>query len=195
MKPDAVNEYEAQDLGAGRIPEVSVVIATYNGQATLGAQLAALAGQRPSQSWEVIVADNGSTDGTLEVAESFRRQLPRLVVVSAHDQRGPSHARNVGVSVSAAPLLLFVDQDDEMAPGYLQAMVYALGEAELVGARIDHNCLNTEWHGDIRGHWQADGLLTGLLLPAASGCSLGVRREAFDRVGGFDEKLASDLLK
>lgn len=172
-------------------PCVSVVIPTYNGASLLATQLAALAAQRLDQPWEVVVADNGSTDGTLAVAAQFRPLLPRLTIVSALDGRGPSYARNVGASVASAPLLLFVDQDDEVAPGYLEAMVRALVGAELVGARIDHDSLNTRWAGDIRGHWQTDGLLAGMYLPAASGCSLGVRREAFARASGFDERLAS----
>jgi glycosyltransferase involved in cell wall biosynthesis len=190
--PSVPSSAAAHQESVTQVPtDVSVIIAAYNGRDTLAAQLAALAAQDPPLRWEVVIADNGSTDDTLHIAELYRDRLPKLTVVSATGRRGPSHARNVGASVATSPLLIFVDQDDVVAPGYLEAMVDALGSAELVGARIDHDALNAGWSGDIRGHWQSDGLLTGMYLPAASGCSLGVRRNAFERVGGFDADFAS----
>jgi glycosyltransferase involved in cell wall biosynthesis len=72
-------------------PEVSVVIAALNAAATLPLQLAALAAQDYSGSWEVVVADNGSTDATVAIAREFASSLPHLVLVDASDRRGQSH--------------------------------------------------------------------------------------------------------
>ena len=58
-----------------------MVVPVYNGARTLGPLLSALAGQRSPVPWEVVIADNGSTDGTLEVVEDYRARLPALTVV------------------------------------------------------------------------------------------------------------------
>ena len=76
--------------------EVSVVIPALNVADTIGQQLDGLACQNFNGNWEVIVADNGSTDSTREVVESFADRLPALKVIDASDRRGINHARNVG---------------------------------------------------------------------------------------------------
>ncbi|MFA7097562.1 MAG: glycosyltransferase, partial [Gammaproteobacteria bacterium] len=70
-------------VGAGEPVKLSVIIPCLNAERTIGEQLAALAGQRWPERWEVIVADNGSTDGTLAVVRSFADRLPGLRVVDA----------------------------------------------------------------------------------------------------------------
>ena len=67
---------------------MSVIIPCYNSEATLGAQLSALAAQVCKYTWEVIVADNGSRDGTKDVATSFADRIPFLRVVDASARRG-----------------------------------------------------------------------------------------------------------
>ena len=62
-------------------PALSVVIPCLNGAATLGVQLAALARQEWSEPWEVLLADNGSTDGSAELALGYRDRLPGVRVV------------------------------------------------------------------------------------------------------------------
>ncbi len=174
--------------GASALPSLSVVMATFNAAATIGEQLDALAEQEYPAPWELVVADNGSTDATLAVVEAHRTQLPGLVVVDASWRRGPSHARNHGAAAARGDVLVFVDQDDKVAPGYLLALGVALRRAPFVAARIDHLSLNPDWLRHCRRHWQTEGLVPTDYLPAASGCSLGVRRTAFLGVGGFREE-------
>src|SRR5439155_34703 len=87
----------------------------------------------------------GSTDGTREVAEAFKDRLPRLLVVDASARRGASYARNVGALSASGEAFLFLDADDEIAPGYLPAMADALAHHDFVAAYRDSESLNTGW--------------------------------------------------
>ena len=165
------------------ILDTSVIIATYNGAAVLARQLRALADQRP-QGFEVVVADNGSSDGTIAVAGQFRRDLD-LLLVDASDTLGVSHARNIGARAARGRRYLFVDQDDEVAPGYVAAMSTALLRSPAVAARMDTTSLNSGWRALTRSVAQQSSLpIDGW----AYGATLGITRMCFDRANGFDEQ-------
>lgn len=171
---------------------LSVVIPCFNAAATLGGQLAALAAQRWVGEWEVIVADNGSTDGSAALAATFRGRLPRLTVVAASGLLGPGHSRNVGARVARGEALLFCDADDEVAPGWLAAMGEAVAEHSFVAARYEVAKLNPPWIAAARPHPQETGLNPYTyppFLPHAGGGGLGVRKDLHEAVGGFDESL------
>lgn len=166
---------------------LSVVIACYNGADLIGEQLGALAAQRGGCLHEVIVADNGSTDGTRTVAESFADRLPSLRVVDASDRRGSGHARNAGLAAATGNAIATLDHDDVVAAGWLEAVCAALRTQEFIAARRDGARLNPEWALTARPVPQAEGLIEGPFLPHAGGCSLAFRRSVVDRIGGFDE--------
>ena len=173
-------------------PSLSVVIPCLDAAATLPGQLAALAAQRYDGEWEVIVADNGSTDSSRALAESFRARLPRLTVIDASDRRGRAHARNSGAAGATGDALLFLDADDEAAPGYLAAMAAALAAHDFVACRYDSETLNPEWARATHSNPQRDGVSRydyPDYLPHAGGGGLGVRRTVHDAVGGFDETM------
>ena len=170
---------------------LSVVVPCFNAEATLGEQLEALAvaGARWPGEWEVIVADNGSTDGSRRVAESFAGRLP-LRIVDAGGSAGPGHARNAGAAAAEGDLLLFCDADDRVDPGWIAALAAALDEHDLVASRYETALLNPGWAA--RRHPQETGLNPYTYppyLPHAGGGGLGVRREVHEEVGGFDPSL------
>jgi glycosyltransferase involved in cell wall biosynthesis len=174
------------------IPKVSVVIPCLNAGATIGVQLEALAGQSWPGEWEVIVADNGSTDRSRDIVESYRDRLPELKLVDASDRRGQAHARNAGAAAASGQILLFCDADDEVAPGWLEAMGNALTVHEFVACRYDNQKLNPVWVQRTHLNPQKDGLTSydyPPFLPHAGGGGLGVRKWLHDQVGGFDETL------
>jgi glycosyltransferase involved in cell wall biosynthesis len=109
--------------------DVSVVIPVRNAADHLEEQLAALASQTYEGSWEVVVADNGSTDASLEVVRSWALRVPHLEIVDASDRAGPSHARNVGAAAARGRVLAFVDADDVAAPTWLAELVAAAAGA------------------------------------------------------------------
>ncbi|HEX2804591.1 MAG TPA: glycosyltransferase family 2 protein, partial [Kineosporiaceae bacterium] len=99
-------------------PRLSVVIACLNAQDVLGVQLAALAGQECPVPWELLLCDNGSTDGTVALAESWADRLP-LRVIDASGVRGSGPARNAGAEAARGEWLGFCDADDEVGSGWL----------------------------------------------------------------------------
>jgi glycosyltransferase involved in cell wall biosynthesis len=167
---------------------VSVVVPCANAGGTLARQLEALAKQDYDGPFEVIVADNGSSDDSLRVAAEFHDRIERLAVVDASARRGQAYARNAGARVATGDALLFVDADDEVDTSYVAAMADALHAHEFVAARFDSDSLNPGWVRGTRQAFQTESVSdTFGYLPFAGGGGLGIRREVFERVGGFDE--------
>lgn len=176
-------------------PEVSVVIPCRDAAPLLAQQLDALATQRWRGPWEVLIADNGSSDGTVALAEGFRQRLP-LRVLDASARRGQGFARNLGAAASHAERLLFCDADDLVDTGYVAAMVGCLDQpgVALVAPRFDFARLNPGWVQATREPAQSTGLQPYTYppyLPHAGGSGLGVRRATHEALGGFDEGLAA----
>ncbi|MCG7287475.1 glycosyltransferase family 2 protein [Cellulomonas sp. ACRRI] len=168
--------------------ELTVVIAAFDAEATLGEQLDALAAQCAPFGWELVVADNGSTDGTADLARSYADRLP-VRVVDASATRGAGAARNVGVSVARAPLVAFCDADDVVGDGWLVAMRTALRTHAFVAGRFDAQRLNTPRVLRSRTVPQTAGLQESTRLPglhAAGAGNMGIRADLFRAVGGFD---------
>jgi GT2 family glycosyltransferase len=168
--------------------KLSVVIPCYNGADTLAGQLDALAAQQWAEPWEVVLSDNGSTDGSVAVAERYRGRFPSFRIVDASHRRWRPYAVNVGARAAAGEALAFCDVDDEVAPGWIAAMGEALATRDFVACRIDMDKLNSP--GQIRSRPQTDGVQQFTyppFLPHASGGTLGVKRSVFEAVGGFDE--------
>jgi glycosyltransferase involved in cell wall biosynthesis len=169
--------------------DVSVVIPCLDAAELLPLQLEALARQVWQGAWEVIIADNGSTDRTPEIALSFAGRLPALRVVDASAHRGRHYACNVGFRAARGSAVVFVDADDEVAPSYISAMAEALQDHHVVAARLDHLALDPEWMQGVGSGFQTTGLEDGFgFLPFGAGCSLGFQRSVFEAVGGFRER-------
>ncbi|HEY6796696.1 MAG TPA: glycosyltransferase [Kineosporiaceae bacterium] len=173
-------------------PVLSVIIACRNAADTLGTQLAALAAQPCPVPWELLICDNGSTDGSTEVARSFADRIPELRIIDASADRGAGPARNLGVERSRGAWLAFCDADDEVAPDWLAAMCRALARHRFVAGRFESSRLNGCRVLRSRPLQQQDGLQTspiGVALPHAGGGNLGMHRADFVRLGGFDRAI------
>jgi glycosyltransferase involved in cell wall biosynthesis len=168
-------------------PELSVIVPCRDGGGRLSRQLASLAQQTLEKPFEVIVVDDGPSDGTRLAAEAFSNEL-LIRFLETEGGRGPAHARNVGAHAAASSKLLFVDADDEVGPEYLAAMDDALESSSFVMAKVDLDALNPEWVKRAHGSpWHAEGIeLSFGFLPGASSC-IGTRKEVLERVGGWPE--------
>ena len=172
--------------------KLSVIVPCFNAADTIPNQLEALANQQWSEPWEVIVADNGSTDDSVTIVEQYQEKLPNLLIVDASDKSGRAHACNIGVLAAASDAIAFCDADDEVAPEWVAAMGEALSQYDFVACRLDDEKLNEPWTLKYRRSGQRDGLQKDeylCYLPHAAGASLGVKRSAYDAVGGFDESI------
>ena len=109
-------------------PAVAVIVPVYNGRKTLRLCLTALQQQTHAPD-EIIVVDDGSTDGSAEVAAGFG------VVVSSAANAGPAAARNRGAKLAQADILLFTDADCAPADDWVAQMVRPLADPEIAGAK------------------------------------------------------------
>jgi succinoglycan biosynthesis protein ExoO len=102
-------------------PTVSVVIAAYNAEAFIGEAVASALAQT-FDDLEVIVVDDGSTDGTANGVAEFADDRLRLV---RSDNRGPSAARNIAIEAGDAPWIAVLDADDFWGPRRLEMLLEA----------------------------------------------------------------------
>ncbi len=132
--------------------DVSVIIPARNAAHWIGEQLDALSRQTFEGEWEIIVADNGSTDGTTAVVRSWTDRLPNLRVVRADEIRGANHARNRGVASATGRLLAFCDADDRASDTWLERLAVASEQAPFLGGTLDLLALNSAkqrlWYGN-----------------------------------------------
>ena len=178
------------------MPSASVIVPARDARATLPRALRALTAQRFAGDYEVIVVDDGSRDGTADLARRGAREgsnlanlanlpnLPNLPNVTLIEQpaRGPATARNAGVARARGEVLAFCDADVFVAEGWLQAGVDALRTADLVQGRVlpDPEAQlgpfdRTLWVTSQVGLWETANLF--------------VTRPMFDAAGGFQEWL------
>ncbi len=172
--------------------KLSVVIPCYNGAATIGAQLDALAAQKWDEPWEVLVADNGSTDNTREIVTQYINHVPNLRLVDASARKGTSYARNTGIVAAQSDSVAFLDADDVAAPGWVSAIGRAMQKHNFVASRFDYTRLNMAPQQKYIQKNQSDGLQKLWYPPYAyhtGGCGLGITKKLHERVGGFDETL------
>lgn len=172
--------------------KLSVIIACYNGESTLGDQLDGLAVQEWAKPWEIIFVNNRSTDKSLEIAKEYQKQLPNLKIIDASEKRGKAFALNKGIRAAEGESIAFADADDQVAPGWLAAIGEALEEHDLVATRCDVEALNQHEHKSYRLGLQSEGpqkIHYPPYLPHAGGGTIGIRRALHIKIGGFDESL------
>jgi glycosyltransferase involved in cell wall biosynthesis len=174
-------------------PEVGVVIPTYNRAPLLGEALRSVLAQTlpPAQ---IVVVDDGSTDETREVVAQAKEQAagnPEIIFLEGPHENRRGVARNRGAATTAAPLVAFLDSDDLWEPARLERQlkvwdrdpqagfafcnVQYFNETGLVGVP----CLPAM--RDFSGHILGDILEE----PRAVSSTLIVKREVFERLGGF----------
>lgn len=112
--------------------QISVIIPTYNRRVILRKALEALSRQTlDRRAYEVIVIDDGSTDGTQEMIQQLK--TPYSLVYRFTSRRGPAAARNLGLKLARADLIVFIDSDIVVNEEFLEAHLKAHTEPHYIG--------------------------------------------------------------
>lgn len=109
-------------------PRISIIVPVFDAASYLKVCLESIRVQT-FQDFEVILVDDGSTDGTKQILEYYRAENQRFQVYY-QEHRGVSSARNVGLKYAVGEYLCFIDADDQIAPTYIAELYQAIGEAD-----------------------------------------------------------------
>jgi len=177
---------------------VSIVVLSYNGRTWLEQCLGAAVAQ-VGPDCELVVVDNGSTDGSVDFV---RRSFPGARIVALETNLGFAAGNNAGVRAARGRYIAFLNNDAKPQPGWLSALRRVLDShphVGLVASRIlfmhDRGVVDsagdglTRWGGAFkRSHGQrAQDVLEPHEVFGACGAACLIRRDLFDEVGGFDE--------
>jgi GT2 family glycosyltransferase len=163
-------------------PSISVVIPARDASGTLAECLEALAAQEPRPD-ELVVVDDGSADGTRSIAQS----VGALVVQG--QGRGAAAARNLGAAAATGDVIVFLDADVCLVPGFLQLVrqAFTAGECALCGM-LAPQCPERGLASAYKNGWMhyTYAAKAGRAALFYTSCSA-ITRDLFQRSGGFDE--------
>jgi glycosyltransferase involved in cell wall biosynthesis len=169
---------------------VSVVIPAYNVEDCLARAIGSVLAQT-SPPAEILVVDDGSSDGTRRVAEKFGERI-RLV---SHPHAGAAAARNLGIAASSEKLVAFLDADDEWLDSKLARQVPLHSDPELVFSFSRSNEFSIagedlgDTFADFRASRGADAWRSLLAVNCIATPTVIARRADLVAVGGFDRRL------
>ncbi|USS84722.1 glycosyltransferase family 2 protein [Fructilactobacillus myrtifloralis] len=117
-------------------PVVSIVMPTYNSEATLPNTLDSLLQQSTNFSYEIILVDDGSSDNTNQIEAKYANQYPNVKLFQ-QNHRFQAEARNLGIKNAQGKYLMFCDDDDLYQPTFVDQMVKSVRGQKLVIAGIE----------------------------------------------------------
>ncbi len=176
---------------AGTDPKISVIVAAYNSQGTILKCLESLCALT-HPSYEIIVVDDGSTDRTPDLCETFG--AVRLIRLG---RGGPSRARNIGVRNARGAIVAFTDADCVVESQWLGELEKAFVSPGVAGVGGDQKSPadESELGGRIQEFLKLSGFVTGYVKPDVTfretdhnaSCNSAYRKSVFEQIGGFDE--------
>lgn len=170
-------------MSVGRAARISVVLPVYNRSSYVGEAIESVLAQTLPPD-ELIVVDDGSTDDSLAVIESFAR--PSLHVIR-QENAGIGAARNRGLAAATGDLIAFIDSDDLWERDKLELQVEVLRECDEFQLVFGHL---VEFLSPDRAAELSGSLRVGTdPVPGLIAVTLLARRTAVERIGPFDEKL------
>ncbi|WP_347042826.1 glycosyltransferase family 2 protein [Brachybacterium nesterenkovii] len=164
--------------------DIGVLTVTFNGERVLPELIDSLSRQRTDLSWEHVIVDNGSSDGTIALLEEYRDRSGHPVkILDGSDRAGNiPYVRNVAAKNASAELLVYCDQDDVVEDGWIEGAYQGLSCNGAIMGRI------IQLNGKGAGRLMNPSVFSE--SPVVESCNLGVRRSVLRAVGGFDEDLA-----
>lgn len=170
-------------------PQVSVVIPVYNGEQTIKRALDSVFAQT-FPGLEVIVVDDASTDGTVDVVAQYKDD--RLTLIRSPENQGAGAARNKGIAEARGRWVAFLDADDAWKPSKLEKQIAFLERSTApvaacaTGYLLEKDGRNQAITLNLTPAQFRDDILFGCTI--SPGSTLVVERAIFDQIGGFDEK-------
>jgi glycosyltransferase involved in cell wall biosynthesis len=164
----------------------SVIIPLYNGRRHISSLLDSLSNQKTEYPFEILVSDNASTDDSAQIVNEFIGENLNCRIIDSSSKRGKNFSLNNAVRQASSGKLIFVDQDDELAINYVQEMSLALDEFQIVAASMDSIKLNRSLIVPQR-FAPRNQKIGEFAIKVAAGGSLGVTKDIFEKLGGFDE--------
>lgn len=101
---------------------VSIVMPLYNSRMFVAESLESVVHQTYPD-WELVIIDDGSTDGSVDIAREYERNESRIRVISLIENHGVSYARNTGIAAARGRYLAFLDSDDLWLPSKLSVQL------------------------------------------------------------------------
>lgn len=166
------------------LPLVSVILPTWNRAGQLRAAIDSVAGQTYAK-WELIVADDGSTDDTQLVLEAAAGRDPRIIPL-ALSHRGVCAARNAALSRARGDYVAFLDSDKQWEPDFLLSMLAFL---EQRGHDAGYSIVQVSVNGNTTYRSTPATRESLLIGNSIDQTAIVARRELIEKVGGFDESL------
>ncbi|MBI5874103.1 MAG: glycosyltransferase [Candidatus Omnitrophica bacterium] len=173
-------------------PRVSVIIPVYENEQTIAEAIESVLQQEFSD-FEIIIIDDGSTDGSKDIIELYRKRSPDKIKCIRQSNQGISAARNNGIRIARGEYIAFLDADDLWIPEKLKTQVLFMDKEKNLGFSytetfvVDIDC-------QLTGHWKHinptntfEVLYNGNFIHTLT---VMARRHCFDRVGLFDPHLA-----
>lgn len=169
-------------------PELTVIVTTRNRADVLDETLGAIAKQTWDGEWELLVLDNGSTDGTPETLQRWLDRMPvPMRIVTAGERNNASYSRNTAVANTTARSVAFIDDDDVVGAGWVAAIGDALRTYPMLGSRFDYHLLNDHQLAERR-HFQTKELGRFHDAVVVNGGGMACHRELWNAVGGSNEE-------
>ena len=159
---------------------LSFVVPAYNEEKYLGATLASIheAARATGEPYEIVVADDASTDATAAIAEQGGARVVRV------EKRQIAATRNAGAAAAAGDVLVFVDADTQVNEAVVKAALQALRDGAVGGGATPVMDSGPAWvHVVMRAL-----IPIFYMMKWAAGCFVFCRRDVFETAGGFDER-------
>jgi len=177
------------------MPTVSVIMPAFNAERYLHTAVESVLRQT-FDDLELLIVDDGSTDGTVEIAGGYAARDARVRVLR-QTNAGPGPARNTGFAAAAGRLFAFLDSDDEWDPAFLEEQVAMLDarpdvDVLVANARYRGGASDGQPTRPVRGEGQPITLAEILADENCLFIMVVFRREVVEAVGGFDPDLLTN---
>jgi glycosyltransferase involved in cell wall biosynthesis len=177
-------------------PLVSVVIPVFNAEKWLFSLLTSIKAQT-YKNLELIVIDDGSTDGSLDIAQRYAVQNPEIIMrVMSQENRGVSDARNLGIMNCSGEYIAFVDSDDLWFSNKIEKQVTAVtksGSGVIACSYVIFSDSNSKILETVKPNWSTKGVRNWLLFRSYGGLlssTLLINKDVLQKVNGFKSNLS-----